>query len=311
LGGPAEREDTPRGKVKKTRSATKSSKLPPGSTSKATSAAGAAVPSYLSSLKKCAETLATTDGLRIDVWELRVPLTVGDLNAWASHFRQHYCSDADIDDLRAGTGLSRAEYLTQLIFPDKSVAPGPGIRAGDFAELLVSDYVEYLLGYWVPRGKYSEKASRDESVKGVDILGFLTSPPTPSPTDILLAFEVKAQLSGDKYTGRLQNAIDDSSKDYLRRAMTLNATKRRLHHAGQHEKALVVQRFQNPSDHPYVYRSGAAAVLSDSAYDEALLQQSTKIAGHQNAGNLDLIVIRGNELMKLVHVLYERAADEA
>jgi len=133
-------------------------------------------PAHLSCLTKVAKPLTTSDGYHIDVWELCVPSTV-DLSAWASLFRQHYCSDSEIDDLRTGTGLSRADYLTQLVFPDKSAKPGPGIRAGDFAELLISDYVEYLLGYWVPRGKYAEKASRDESVKGVDILGFrLTSP---------------------------------------------------------------------------------------------------------------------------------------
>jgi hypothetical protein len=269
--------------------------------------------SHLSFLKKCTGTLATSDGRSIDVWELHIPSTASHLlGTWASNFRQQYCSDSEIDDLRAGTGLSRAEYLTQLVFPDKSAAPGPAIRAGDFAELLISDYVEYMLGYWVPRGKYAEKSSRDESVKGVDILGFrLISPSKPSSKDTLLAFEVKAQFSGKKYTGRLQTAIDDSSKDLLRRAMTLNATKRRLIHAGQHDKALVVQRFQNISDRPYAYRSGAAAVLSDLAYDEVLLQKATKVAGHKNAGNLELIVIRGIELMKLVHALYERAADEA
>ena len=269
-------------------------------------------PPHLGSLTKCAETLTTSDGFCIDVWELNVSENASYLSAWASVFRQQYCSDSEIDALREGTGLSRAEYLTQLIFPDKSTAPGPGIRAGDFAELLVSDYVEYLLGYWVPRGKYAEKSSRDESIKGVDILGFrLTNPPSPTPTDTLLAFEVKAQLSGGKYTARLQTAIEDSSKDYLRRAMTLNATKRRLRQSGQHDAALVVQRFQNLSDHPYVYRSGAAAVLSDEAYDEAALQKSTKVSGHQNAENLELIVIRGKEVMKLVHALYERAANEA
>lgn len=234
------------------------------------------------------------------------------LSEWASNFRQHYCSNSEIDALRAGTGLTRSEYLTQLVFPDKSAAPGPGIRAGDFAELLISDYVEHMLSYWVPRGKYAEKASRDESVKGVDILGFrLTNSSAPAPTDTLLAFEVKAQLSGGKYSGRLQTAINDSSKDYLRRAMTLNATKRRLRQAGEHDKALRVQRFQNLTDYPYIYRSGAAAVLSDMAYDESLLQSATKIADHQNAANLELIVVRGKELMKLVHALYERAAREA
>jgi hypothetical protein len=270
-----------------------------------------AMPPHIANLKKCVAPLVTSDGCDVDVWELTVP-TTADLSMWAAHFRQHYCSDTEIDTLRAGTGLTRAEYLTQLVFPDKSIAPGPGIRAGDFAELLVSDYVEFLLGYWVPREKYADKASRDESVKGVDILGFrLNSPTSSSPTDTFLAFEVKAQLSGDKYTGRLQTAIDDSSKDILRRAMTLNATKRRLLNAGQHDRALMVQRFQNQSDHPYIYRSGAAAVLSDSAYNEANLHTSTKVTGHQNVGNLELVVIRGKELMKLVHTLYERAANEA
>jgi hypothetical protein len=295
------------------RSSKSSSKPPVSSRPKATPGpVPVAGPPHLSSLSKCNESLVTSDGRGIDIWELRVPPNASYLRTWASTFRNHYCSDAEIDDLRAGTGFSRSEYLTHLVFPDQNAAPGPAIRAGDFAELLVADYVEHLLGYWVPREKYAEKASRDESVKGVDILGFSLRMPQPhAPGDTLLAFEVKAQFSGGKYAGRLQTAIDDSSKDYLRRAITLNATKRRLARAGQHEKALVIQRFQNISDHPYVYRSGAAAVLSDSAYNEALLQKETKVAGHLNAGNIELIVIRGEELMKLVHTLYERAANEA
>lgn len=288
-------------------------KLPVGGTPKSpVGATSQPLPPHVSGLSKCSEHLSTSDGCQIDVWELTVPPTVGYLSGWASTFRQHYCLDTEIDALRAGTGLTRSEYLTQLVFPDKSTAPGPAIRAGDFAELLVSDYVEHVLGYWVPRGKYAEKASRDESIKGVDILGFhLTNPSASTSTDTLVAFEVKAQFSGGKYTGRLQTAIDDSSKDYLRRALTLNATKRRLRQAGEHDKALLVQRFQNLSDHPYIYRSGAAAVLSDAAYDEPLLQSATKVSEHQNAANLELIVVRGKELMKLVHALYERAAHEA
>ena len=227
-------------------------------------------------------------------------------------FRQHYCSDTEIDALRAGTGLSRAQYLVQLVFPDKSVAPGPSIRAGDFAELLVSDYVEHLLGYWVPRGKYAGKASRDESTKGVDILGFrMVNPSQSMSADGMLAFEGKAQLTGKKYADRLQDAVNDSAKDHVRRATTLNATKQRLLRANESAQALLVQRFQNPTDHPYVYRSGAAALLSDDAYDATTVQSSTNLAGHKNADNLELLVIRGKDLMQLVHALYERAADEA
>lgn len=114
--------------------------------------------------------------------------------------RQTYCPDTDLDILREGTGKSHTEYLLELVFPDESVAPGPAVRAGDFAELLVSDFVEFMLGYWVPRGKYAEKGSRDESVKGVDIVGFkCPHAEQPKPSDEMLTFEAKAQLSGGKY----------------------------------------------------------------------------------------------------------------
>lgn len=268
-------------------------------------------PVYLNYLKKVDVSLTSADGRKIDVWELSVPDLDSSLGEWARKFRQHYCLDEEIDELREGTGLSRTEYLVQLIFPDEKSPPGPGVRSGDFAELLISDYIEHHLGFWVPRGKYAEKANRNESVKGVDILGFkVIEAGKESPTDTLLAFEVKAQLSEGKYADRLQTAVDDSSKDYLRSAYTLNATKRRLRSSGFLEDALVVQRFQSIADRPYIFSSGAAAVLSGETYDEAALQ-ATNTASHNNVAFLELMVVRGNHLMTLVHALYDKAANEA
>lgn len=270
------------------------------------------VPAHLACLKKHKKPLTLTEGQKVDLWTLTVPAEEGLLSKWATSVREHYCLDSEIDRLRGGTGLSRKDYLLDLIFPDKSKKPGPSIRAGDFAEILIADYLEFLIGYWVPRDKYKEKAIRDESIKGVDVLGFLMpNPKAPSPDDTLITFEVKAQLTKGKYEGRLQDAIDGSSKDILRRAYTLNATKRRLLKSGDNEQALIVERFQNKSDRSYVYRSGAAAVLSDSAFDEDEIVKSTKVSEHDNKGSLDLLVMSGTDLMSLVHALYERAANEA
>lgn len=257
------------------------------------------------------KSLTLNGGGICEVWELAVPNDATYLNEWANRFRQTYCPDNDIDILRAGTGKSRAEYLLELVFPDKTAPPGPGIRSGDFAELLVSDYVEFTLNYWVPRGKFAEKASRDESVKGVDIVGFkCPDAGLPKPTDEILTFEVKAQLSGGKYDGRLQAAVKDSGKDYLRAGETLAAMKRRMHVAGQHSSMMVVQRFQDAVDRPYRLVSGAAAILSDAAFDTDAINETT-ITGHNNARNLKLIAVKGKDMMTLAHALYQRAADEA
>lgn len=269
-------------------------------------------PPHISCLKKLKHPLVTTKGAEVVIWKLEIPTDETVLTSWAKSLREHYCLDSEGDALREGTGLSRNDYLTTIVFPDKNVAPGPAIRAGDFAEILVNDYLEYILDYWVPREKYTEKATRNESIKGVDALGFfLIHPQKPSPKDRLIAFESKAQLTGRHYLNCLQQAVNDSAKDLFRRGYSLNATKRRLRAAGRFQQALIVQRFQNPSDNPYIFKSGAAAVLCDTAFDSKQIAKSIDVSAHSNMVNLELLIIRGKELMTLVHALYERAANEA
>ena len=283
----------------------------PTSEKKSPGRARAVAPKHISRFSDLDEILTTVDGLNIKVLQLNTVMTEGLIGDWATHFRRHYCPDDDIDRLRSGTGLTRSEYLKNLVFPDKHEAPGPGIRAGDFAEILVCDYLEYVLGYWVPRQKYAEKASRNESVKGVDVVGFKADPATmPTIHDELITFEVKAKLTGRKYKGQLQAAIDDSSKDYLRQAMTLNAMKRRLLKVSESDSVAIVERFQNISDRPYQRRCGAAGVLADDVYNASAVSTSDA-SNHADPNSLVLLVFRGADLMSLVNRLYQEAADEA
>src|ERR1035441_8831654 len=87
-------------------------------------------PGYLHHLKQ-GESLTLGAGATCEVWELDVPSDSACLSEWAGRFRQTYCPDSDLDILREGTGKSRAEYLLELVFPDKGAAPGPAVRAGD------------------------------------------------------------------------------------------------------------------------------------------------------------------------------------
>jgi hypothetical protein len=259
-------------------------------------------PTYLSHLILSASTITTVDGHIVPVWELTIPDDPACLANWATHFRQHYCLDSEIDAFRDGTGMSRAEYLLTYVFPDAK---------GDFAELLISDYLEFMMGYWVPRGKYGHKESRNESAKGADILGFrILNVKTSSPADELLTYEVKAQLTGGKYKDRLQVAVDDSSKDFVRAGTSLNAAKQRLIRAGNMLDAERVSRFQNINDRPFIFKSGAAAVLCGDAYDAAKLGL-TETSKHSNKHNIEMVVVRGQDLMALTHALYQKAADEA
>jgi len=228
------------------------------------------------------------------------------ISAWAKHFRNHYCADNQIDILKS-PGQSNSEYLLSMTFPHATKAPGPSIRAGDFAEILVADYLTYLCGYSVPRTRYDRKGVPNESAKGSDVIAFKQHS-NNTKKDELLVFEVKAKLTGEP-KNNLQDAIDDSAKDEFRLAESLNGIKQRMLDRNEMDSVNTVARFQNSVELPYKRKFGAAAVCSDSVYDVEVLADSDA-SEHPHEASLELIAIHGDELMKLAHALYERAANE-
>lgn len=266
---------------------------------------------HIAWLTDTGERKVTACGREIEIWELSPHEDEAILSAWARYFRQHYIDDDDLPAMVDGTGMSYAEFLRQIKFPDKSNAPGPSLRSGDFGEILVADYMEFILGYWSPRTlRYQDRWNRNDSTKGCDIIGFKFASDQPHhQNDELFIFESKSGMTKTDHN-RLQDAIDDSVKDMVREAMTLNALKQRMLGRGEMEQAARVQRFQNQAARPFRRINGAAAILDDVVFEETDLAASNASA-HPNAGQLRLIVIKGPSLMKLVHAIYERAADEA
>lgn len=269
-------------------------------------------PEHIKWLIDTGERLKTVDGKTVQVWELQHQPDDVILSAWAKHFRNHYCLDSQIDELIDGTEFhTHADYLLNIKFPDEKKAPGPSIRSGDFGEILVADFLEYILGFYVPRTRYIDKTVRNESTKGCDIIGFrFLEAGKSSPEDALAIFEAKAQFSGDKPLPRLQDAVDGSQKDLNRRAESLNAMRQRFLDIKDKEAAARVKRFQSPQDNPYTELYGAAALFAMDTFDGTVISTTT-VSDHQKKDKLKLVVIRGNEMMNLVHKLYQRAADEA
>ncbi len=269
-------------------------------------------PEHIKWLVKTSENLNTTDGKPVEVWEFCHQPDAKVLSAWAKHFRNHYCSDNDIDN--ECYPHSRAEYLSNEIFPDVRQFPGPMTRAGDFGEILAADFFEYVMGFWVPRVRYNDKLKRNQSTQGSDMIGFKFVSDEESPDDILLVTEAKAQFTGRTMDPKLQEAVDHSIKDQIRKATSLNWIKRRvLKNLPAEEKEyykLRLERFQTPVDRPYTEWSGATALVTTEIYDPAIIQATTTDK-HPNSTNIILIVIRGTAMMGLVHELYRRAADEA
>jgi len=262
---------------------------------------------HLKWLVDTGQVISTTCGKQAKVYRFDHDVNDQDtMSKWAKHYRNHYCSDGHIDFLKA-PGQSHADYLLTMKFPSTTKAPGPSIRAGDFAEILVADYLAYLQNYIVPRTRYDRKGVPNESTKGSDVLAFKTDASNPV-NDELLVYEVKAKLSS-KPKPMFQEAIDHSGKDHLRIAESLNGIKQRMFDKHEMNQIGLISRFQDSVNQPYNTRYGAAVVCSDSAFDTTVLANADSTQ-HPYKANLELIAFHGEELMTLAHALYERAAND-
>lgn len=279
-------------------------------------------PVWVQWLVDTGEKLQTADGKIVEVWEFRYTDDQEALSMWAAHFRNHYCPDQMIDTLRGRR--SRKDYLKEVKFPSRTTRLGPPTRAGDFGEILVADYLQWILNHWVPRMRWSSKPVRDSSSQGCDVIGFqFHDPGHASPNDLLTIFEAKTGFSpSSSQHNRLQDAVNGSAIDHIRIDESLNYLKQRLIEQGYKNDAGKVERFQNRVDDPYQELYGAAALFTDDYFCADIVsetdtekipksEKSTETYPHPHRDRLVLLVIRGKDMMNLVHELYRRAADEA
>ena len=262
---------------------------------------------YLDSLiKKGCITISTGEAVEIFVLEkIKDPAAIKE---WANHFRNNYCADELLDQLRKPNNLSRKDFLLQYKFPDKSLGFGPATRTGDFAELLVSDYLEFTFGYYVPKDRYNCKFNRSNSSQGTDVIGLKMLGDSHSPNDEMVVFEVKGKSQKNTRDNRLQDAIDDSYKDYIRKGETLNAVNQRAIERNDVKVSKLVSRFLNEVDTPYKMKYGAAAVYDEDAYSEEINKNSVSKMG-TSVSITWMIVIRRVDLKDLIAKIYEEAAN--
>lgn len=251
------------------------------------------------------KSLKTRDGITVKILDLNHNSSESVLSSWATHLREHYCPDSLIGELCQGTGLSRGDYLKQIKLPSKG-----HIKSGDFAEILLADYIEFVLEYIVPRTRYDARINRNMSSAGIDVMGFkLVRQDKISSSDELITCEVKAALQ-NKNSVTLTKALKDSCKDFnVRKAESLNAMKQRLKEQKNINQVRIVERYQNKADRPYLEVSTAAAVHSLHTWEDIVITE-VNAKEHPNK-RLTLLVVRGDSLMDLVNNLYERACHEA
>ena len=255
-------------------------------------------------------TVPCIGGGQVEIWKFNYQYDIDAFDEWAKHFRNQYCSDKDLDRLRKPTGKNREDFLLDFKFPDKSNPPGPSTRSGDFAEILIADFLEYIEKYWTPRTRYDRKVNKDMSTPGSDVIAIkIKNMPNGNPCDELVVFEVKSRIAST--SNDLNKAINGSSKDPLRIAESLEAMSTRFYYDRDQESYDKIGRIQqmiNIAKKPCSY--GAALVCSNNLYNQQLVS-GADVTNHPQNANLRLLLVKANDLRAIVHSLYSWTAHEA
>ena len=252
------------------------------------------------------EYVTTNQGERVQIFHLMPKDEEEALIEWARNLRRNYVDDQVMEEMASSLGVGHEEYLKTYKFPDPLDKWGKNVMIGDFSEILIADYLQYVLDYVVPRTRYNSKINRNRSTQGSDLIAYnVANSDEWNPKDELLVFEVKAQSTEAKAQERLQEAVIHSSKDITRLAESLVASAEILTRVRKHDQAKVVQRFLNGTDRPYITRYAAAAVHSTFSFSRDLIQQ-LDTSQHPREG-VQLIVVHCDRLKDFINSMYERA----
>jgi hypothetical protein len=204
------------------------------------------------------------------------------------------------------TGLSVEKYLREYVIPQKEDVYGSVSRSNDITEILVSDLLEFVLNYTVPRCKQQNRSGKTLSEHGTDVIAyrFFRENKVPSSRDELLAIEVKVQITSSN-SDVIVKAAEDSKKDEQRFSHTLDYYRKKLRSIGQLELASEVARFQLKTEHNYNIAFIGAAVSSQVSIENNIIMGITGEQLSLKSGQ-KIFYIHGKDLMSLAHQVYER-----
>lgn len=247
------------------------------------------------------------DGVPITCYKLDYVMNEEIYCELALHIRQHYESDDELNESIKAIHLPVDKYLRQFVIPQKIDAFGPTARSNDFTEILVSDLLEFIYEYDVPRCKQRNRSAKNLSEHGTDVIAykFDKKDKSPSRKDKLLAVEVKAGLSSDEYDPILKAVTDSKKYDEVRHSHTLNFYRKKLLSLNNFKQADEILRFQKKSEHDFIIIYIASAIISrETIPDNVIL--GIKGDDLELRRNNKIFLIHGKKLIDLAHDVYER-----
>lgn len=90
------------------------------------------------------------------------------LDDWALHIRRNYIEDTELKEDADDNAMTVEQYLHDYVIPQKGEELGATVRSADITEILISDLLEFVHQYSVPRYKLKNRSGKNNSQQGTE-----------------------------------------------------------------------------------------------------------------------------------------------
>lgn len=214
-----------------------------------------------------------------------------------------YVNPEDLTRMASESGRRASEVLA-LVMPTKAA-----LQSGDFGEMLVwlmaSDGPERVQ---LPLKRWRLRATQDDTVRGIDLIGYVQAAQAPSAADILILCETKTRAKR-RNPRVVRTAYDSVRRDCLTRlASQLVFQQARLRDQGNAAAARALARF-SPAFPKYRVRVVAAVVHEERIWSDDFLDYLPR--QHDIEGEMHVVVVRVQGLLEWIARVRDAACEWA
>ena len=105
------------------------------------------------------------------------------LDDWALHIRRNYIEDTELKEDADDNAMTIEQYLHDYVIPQKGEELGATVRSADITEILISDLLEFVHQYSVPRYKLKNRSGKNNSQQGTDVIAYKYKNEDKTPND--------------------------------------------------------------------------------------------------------------------------------
>ncbi len=222
---------------------------------------------------------------------------------------QCYIDPQELVKMASDNGLAPGELLRDQILPDKE-----HIKSGDFGEILARSIIqERKDSPRFPAFRWRNRADKNDTVRGPDLIGYVIGGDKPSENDLLIFCEVKTRSVTVKKT-IVEDAFVEARKHYVSQlANSLFFIQSWLRRQGQDEEAKIYARFTNPHRDPYQKQLVPCVVHENQTWDDSFLEvlpETYQPSGDYKTGEvIEVLIICVENLSDWIDQVHSAAID--